>query len=376
VTSGDFAHWTAPYLSVLERDFYSPFNNQGAGVAMLMSIIVQDANYETFSEQMNGVHGVPHIFVGGQMQTMFSPSDPLFWSHHSNMDRIFAIWQDCHDYEIYTAAQISSTLYTPFGPVCPSHTTAASYGIDTQIPFTYLGLSTYPFPANSTFYPTPREVYFMGNSPSDRGFDGMYYRYSTDFIVQDFIADNNHVYFCQANEAGWNLVNQSPPLATQNTNINNTKRGISTNTTSSFNASNALSTLDFLQNALDLAASVGLSGAEVLGFIADLECQASTPREVDQRLEMWIIMEGGQLSWYDRSCDNTSARFCANNPNHTLCDSYDNNVLVELRTESEYLMIIAVVEGVAIILLLIILVVVVSFFRQPKLDDGYVSMQQ
>lgn len=36
----------------------------------------------------NGVHNA----IGGQMGTMLSPLDPLFWLHHANVDRLWALW--------------------------------------------------------------------------------------------------------------------------------------------------------------------------------------------------------------------------------------------------------------------------------------------
>jgi tyrosinase len=34
--------------------------------------------------------------VGGDMATGSSPSDPLFWLHHANLDRLWAKWQSQH----------------------------------------------------------------------------------------------------------------------------------------------------------------------------------------------------------------------------------------------------------------------------------------
>jgi len=366
VTSGAFANWPAPYLQVLERQFNSVWNNQASGVATLMRDIVNHAEYSSYSKTIYGAHGIPHMYIGQQMQTMYSPSDPLFWSHHSNIDRLFALWQDCHDYEVYNETSITSDLYSPYSPPGTTCTGSPDYGLDTPMPFYYQGGHILPFPE----FPTPRQVYFMGNSPNDTGYDGIYFRYGNDLIVQNYISDNNNVYFCEANIVGWNLVNQSP---------DNTKRGFSSsNSTSSFNSSNLLSTLEFLQNSLNIAEDAGLSGLDVLNFIADLECQTSTQREVTEQLEMWIIMEGSQLSWYDRSCDNTSAIFCANNPNNTLCETSYSFDLADKRerAETQYMMIIAVVEGVVIVLLLII--IVVSFIRSKRVDDpdGYTSFSQ
>lgn len=37
-------------------------------------------------------HNYVHGFVGGTMGTFMSPLDPLFWLHHCNVDRLWAIW--------------------------------------------------------------------------------------------------------------------------------------------------------------------------------------------------------------------------------------------------------------------------------------------
>ena len=31
------------------------------------------------------------------MSTMHSPQDPLFFSHHCFIDKLWSVWQDCHD---------------------------------------------------------------------------------------------------------------------------------------------------------------------------------------------------------------------------------------------------------------------------------------
>lgn len=42
------------------------------------------------------VHGMVHEAVGGDMAGSASPSDPLFWLHHANIDRLWAAWQSKH----------------------------------------------------------------------------------------------------------------------------------------------------------------------------------------------------------------------------------------------------------------------------------------
>ncbi len=38
-------------------------------------------------------HNAAPRFIGGHMSGGFSPNDPIFWMHHANVDRIWAIWQ-------------------------------------------------------------------------------------------------------------------------------------------------------------------------------------------------------------------------------------------------------------------------------------------
>ena len=41
-----------------------------------------------------GLHNIVHRWVGGSMGPGTSPNDPLFFLHHSNVERIWAAWQD------------------------------------------------------------------------------------------------------------------------------------------------------------------------------------------------------------------------------------------------------------------------------------------
>ena len=42
-------------------------------------------------------HNLIHLFCGGRMRNLVeSPLDPIFWAHHANVDRQWAIWTDIH----------------------------------------------------------------------------------------------------------------------------------------------------------------------------------------------------------------------------------------------------------------------------------------
>jgi tyrosinase len=54
-------------------------------------------SFTAFQSAIEGaVHASVHNAVGGDMATAASPSDPLFWLHHANIDRLWVKWQKKH----------------------------------------------------------------------------------------------------------------------------------------------------------------------------------------------------------------------------------------------------------------------------------------
>jgi hypothetical protein len=58
------------------------------------------------TKQEGGPHTAPHAFLGGPMLNMLSPTDPLLFVHHVNVDRIWSLWQDYYDHD-----QLDISLY-------------------------------------------------------------------------------------------------------------------------------------------------------------------------------------------------------------------------------------------------------------------------
>ena len=54
--------------------------------------------------QPYGAHNQVHVYVGGTMGSGYSPSDPIFWLHHAEIDRLWHIWQIAHPGESPTLA--------------------------------------------------------------------------------------------------------------------------------------------------------------------------------------------------------------------------------------------------------------------------------
>jgi tyrosinase len=50
-----------------------------------------------FSSQIEELHGRVHVWVGGTMASIaFAAFDPIFWAHHTMIDRLWRLWQLRH----------------------------------------------------------------------------------------------------------------------------------------------------------------------------------------------------------------------------------------------------------------------------------------
>jgi tyrosinase len=66
----------------------------------VLSRIINLDNFEEFAENLEGApHLGPHNYIGGPMEDFWAPDDPLFHLHHSNVDRIYSLWQDYWDHD-------------------------------------------------------------------------------------------------------------------------------------------------------------------------------------------------------------------------------------------------------------------------------------
>lgn len=56
--------------------------------------VYSETTYTDFTTQLEFVHNGVHGWVGGTMSLIPSaPTDPVFWLHHAQVDRIWSIWQ-------------------------------------------------------------------------------------------------------------------------------------------------------------------------------------------------------------------------------------------------------------------------------------------
>ena len=56
-----------------------------------------DRDFRSFSRKMSVAHGDTHVELGCTMEPLATAAyDPIFWMHHSYVDKVFAEWQhDC-----------------------------------------------------------------------------------------------------------------------------------------------------------------------------------------------------------------------------------------------------------------------------------------
>jgi len=125
IKDGPFADYTiklGPGLLVTEHcltrgvnDTFSVYLNSS-----MISYVLSFPTFDEFRVQLEGMpeppdigpHGGGHVAVGGDMTNYFSsPADPLFYMHHTNIDRIWWVWQEAYPERLYEVA--GPTSHTP-----------------------------------------------------------------------------------------------------------------------------------------------------------------------------------------------------------------------------------------------------------------------
>jgi tyrosinase len=127
------------------------------GEAQLIDIITGEPSYGDdnggFRVAIEAApHASVHNFIAGDMANMDSPNDPFFFLHHTNVDRIWWIWEDCHGHNLKFSSdayganpntvmpyfyqgsrfnQLFSERYTPFDMMLLG-TTILPYNYDTN----------------------------------------------------------------------------------------------------------------------------------------------------------------------------------------------------------------------------------------------------
>ncbi len=87
-----------------------------ATIGELVDFLIDEVvTFETFNDLFEIIHDSIHGFVGGSMSsTTFAAFDPIFYSHHCMVDRVWALWQLKHGVEKFPA-DLRDIVLEPFG---------------------------------------------------------------------------------------------------------------------------------------------------------------------------------------------------------------------------------------------------------------------
>jgi len=187
----NFQQKTSPfYDNVLKRVFnYEMFS---VDAAQIIQAIISKIDYKDWLIWLAGAgHNGMHLFLSFPMQTIHSPDDPIFFMHHCNIDRFQHLWADCLGYDLIESTVLGPNQYSSVNPTSggtvtdPNTGSACTCGIDQQMEMYYYS-TTKAVWLPSTIWPTPRQLWTLGNNCSCTGWNGIYYRYGADKIVETF----------------------------------------------------------------------------------------------------------------------------------------------------------------------------------------------
>jgi tyrosinase len=62
-----------------------------------VAAVLRIRDFATFTGEVEGLHDRVHMWVGGHMgQIPYAAFDPIFWAHHTMVDRLWRLWQLRH----------------------------------------------------------------------------------------------------------------------------------------------------------------------------------------------------------------------------------------------------------------------------------------
>ncbi|HET9154561.1 MAG TPA: tyrosinase family protein [Solirubrobacterales bacterium] len=76
--------------------------------------VLEYRDFQRFTSNLDDYHGNVHIWVGGHMTDIpYAAYDPVFWAHHTMIDRIWRMWQLRHP-EASFPSQLRNMVMEPF----------------------------------------------------------------------------------------------------------------------------------------------------------------------------------------------------------------------------------------------------------------------
>jgi tyrosinase len=96
-----FPPWLAPVLPTVVTPSRTITVNRSPGSSADLATIASNTpnalsqtTFNSFTSTLEAIHDSVHVWVGGSMGSIpTAPADPVFWMHHANIDRLWAVWQ-------------------------------------------------------------------------------------------------------------------------------------------------------------------------------------------------------------------------------------------------------------------------------------------
>jgi tyrosinase len=120
--------WSAPLVNAVRQQIPGSITDDGPPrtvrdpdepdelprAATINDIVLQQNTFGTFVISLEQVHNDVHVWVGGSMALVpTSAYDPIFWSHHAMIDRIWYLWQ-ISDLGMDPPPDMMGTVLAPF----------------------------------------------------------------------------------------------------------------------------------------------------------------------------------------------------------------------------------------------------------------------
>jgi tyrosinase len=97
-----------------ERTFRSPGDPAELPSQDQLQAVVELNDFFDFSQELENIHNNIHVWVGGTMSEVpLAAYDPVFWAHHSMIDRGWRLWQLRHTRSGLSDAYLNQVL-SPF----------------------------------------------------------------------------------------------------------------------------------------------------------------------------------------------------------------------------------------------------------------------
>jgi hypothetical protein len=124
VVDGPFKDWVTytPGESCLQRDLHGRNTTSWMVTGTLAQLLDSAKNYDNFTTQIIVPHSTLHVSVGGDFQSTYSPGEPLFWLHHSFIDKVWYDWEHIDNRSRTFPKQLENITMTPFGEVIAKDT--------------------------------------------------------------------------------------------------------------------------------------------------------------------------------------------------------------------------------------------------------------